>query len=95
MTKQNTTPKIEAKAAEHMIETFPEPQGMPAEWHEHDVATAKYRLKKQAEKAAKIAEAKVEFSDDDEKAAHMIEKFPSLKIEPKEWHCTHCDDDKE
>jgi len=24
----------------------------------------------------------------------MMEKFPSLKIEPKNWHCTHCDDEE-
>lgn len=74
----------------HMMESFPEPQGMPAEWHEHDVATAKYRLMKQAQQAAKQTEETVEFSADDEKAAHMMEKFPSLKIEPDDWHCNTC-----
>lgn len=74
----------------HMMESFPEPQGMPAEWHEHDVATAKYRLMKQAQQAAKQTEETVEFSADDEKAAHMMEKFPSLKIEPNDWHCNTC-----
>ncbi len=71
----------------HMMEKFPEPQGMPAEWHEHDVATAKYRQAKQAEMAKKKTEPKVEFSADAEKEAHMMEKFPSLKIEPDDWHC--------
>ena len=90
MSKKKEMPQIE----KHMMETFPEPQGMPAEWQEHDVATAKYRLKKQAEQAAKVAKIEIEFSDDDEKTAHMMEKFPSLKIEPEEWHCSHCDDEK-
>ncbi len=75
---------------EHMMEKFPEPQGMPAEWHEHDVATAKYRLMKQAEMAQKNTTAEVEFSADAEKEAHMMEKFPSLKIEPNDWHCNTC-----
>ena len=78
------------KTEEHMMEKFPEPQGMPAEWHEHDVATAKYRLMKQAEMAQKNTEAEVEFSADVEKETHMMEKFPSLKIEPEEWHCNTC-----
>ena len=76
----------------HMMDKFPAPQGMPAEWHEHDVATAKYRLMKQAEMAEKTTEEAVEFSTDVEKAAHLMEKFPSTKIEPKDWHCTHCKD---
>ena len=84
--KKKEMPQTEA----HMMETFPAPQGMPAEWHEHDVATAKYRLKKQAEMAKKNTETAVKFSADAEKAAHMIEKFPSLKIEPQDWHCNTC-----
>ena len=75
----------------HMMESFPEPQGMPAEWHEHDVAPAKFRLKKQAEQAAKTTEAEVVFSDDAEKEAHMMEKFPAPKTEPEDWHCNTCE----
>ena len=86
MTKKDKTQVEEA----HMMETFPEPQGMPAEWHEHDVATAKYRLMKQAEMAKKNPSTEVEFSTDAEKEAHMMEKFPSLKIEPDDWHCNTC-----
>lgn len=82
--------KEKPQTEEHMMESFPEPQGMPAEWHEHDVATAKYRLKKQAEMAKKKMEATIEFSTDAEKEAHMMEKFPSLKIEPDDWHCNTC-----
>ena len=89
MNKQET-PQTEA----HMMESFPEPQGMPAEWRQHDSALAKYRLMKQAEQAAKLAEDAVEFSADAEKEAHLMEKFPSLKIEPEDWHCTHCADEK-
>ena len=88
--KKQETPQTE----EHMMEAFPEPQGMPAEWHEHDIAMAKYRLMKQAEQAAKVAEDAVEFSTDTEKEAHLMEKFPSLKIEPEDWHCTKCADDE-
>lgn len=88
--KKKTVPQTE----EHMMEAFPEPQGMPAEWHEHDVALAKYRLMKQAEQAAKVAEDAIEFSTDAEKETHMMEKFPLLKIEPEDWHCTHCADEK-
>ncbi len=84
--KKQEMPQIE----EHMMDKFPEPQGMPAEWHEHDVASAKYRLMKQAEMAEKNTDAEVEFSDDAEKEAHLMEKFPSLKIEPSEWHCNTC-----
>lgn len=81
--KKKEMPQTEA----HMMETFPEPQGMPVEWQEHDVAAAKYRLMKQAEMAKKNTAAEVEFSADAEKAAHLMEKFPSLKIEPQDWHC--------
>ena len=84
--KKKKVPQTE----EHMIETFPEPQGMPAEWQEHDVATTKYRLIKQAKMAKKNTETEVEFSDDAVKEAHLIEKFPSLKIEPEDWHCNTC-----
>ena len=88
--KKQETPQTE----EHMMETFPAPQGMPAEWHEHDIALAKYRLMKQAEQATKVAEDEVKFSADAEKATHLMEKFPSLKIEPEDWHCTKCADDE-
>lgn len=81
--KKKEMPQTEA----HMMETFPEPQGMPAEWQEHDVAAAKYHLMKQAEMAKKNTAAEVEFSADAEKEAHLMEKFPSLKIEPQDWHC--------
>ena len=84
--KKQEMPQIEA----HMMEKFPEPQGMPAEWQEHDVATAKYRLMKQAEMAKKSTQGKVKFSTDVEKEAHIMEKFPSLKLEPDDWHCNTC-----
>ena len=94
MKKKAATPEPETQEAEHMMETFPAPQGMPTEWHEHDITLAKYRLMKQAEQATKAAEDAVEFSTDAEKAAHLMEKFPSLKIEPEDWHCTKCADDE-
>ena len=89
--KKNKTQKPQA---EHLMEAFPAPQGMPAEWHEHDVATAKLKLKAQAEKAEKVVEAEVRFNADAEKEAHLMEAFPSLKTEPKHWHCKPCDDEK-
>lgn len=82
--------KEKKQTEEHMMEKFPEPQGMPAKWQEHDLTTAKYRLLKQTEMAKKNTEAKIEFSADAEKEAHLMEKFPSLKIEPKDWHCNTC-----
>ena len=69
MKKKKEMPQTEA----HMMESFPEPQGMPAEWHEHDVATAKFRLKKQAKQAAKTTNTEVEFSTDAEKEAKAEE----------------------
>lgn len=82
--------KEKQQAETHMMDTFPEPQGMPSAWHEHDLAAAKYRLMKQAEMAEKNTQAKVEFSTDPKKATHMMEKFPATKIEPQDWHCNTC-----
>ena len=87
--KKNKTQK---NPSEHLMEAFPSPQGMPAEWHEHDVATAKLKLKAQAEKAEKVVEAEVKFNTDAEKEAYLMEAFPALRTEPDNWHCTHCKD---
>ncbi|MCP4139333.1 MAG: hypothetical protein GY755_03415 [Chloroflexi bacterium] len=74
---------------EHLMEKFPMPQGMPAEWHEHE---PKLINEKKAEAAAKAIEEDVKFTDDAEKEAHLIEKFPAPKTEPEEWHCRRCPD---
>ena len=80
------------------MDKFPEPRTMPTEWQEHDLVSAKRRAFVQAkldeaekEKAAKKV---LNFEKDAKKERHLIEKFPSPKIEPEDWHCTHCDDDK-
>ncbi len=91
--------KEEAKEhVEHLMEKFPGLSGMPSEWHEHDLIVTKQRILDQAKKdkiaKEKAAKAVVKFEKDVEKAQHMMEKFPSLKIEPKNWHCTHCDDEE-
>ena len=85
--------KPQKAQAEHLMEAFPAPQGMPAEWHEHDIATAKLKLKAQAEKAEKVIETEAKAVTDAEKEAHMMEAFPGLKTEPKHWHCTTCEDE--
>ena len=90
--KKNKTQKAQV---EHLMEAFPEPRTMPAEWHEHDVATAKLKMVEQAKKAAVLAEKTVELNAkaDAEKESHLMEAFPSLKTEPKHWHCTPCEDE--
>ena len=87
--------KIQKTQVAHLMEAFPEPRTMPAEWHEHDVATAKLKMVEQAKKADAPVEKAVELSAkvDTEKEAHLMEAFPSLKTEPKHWHCTPCDDE--
>ena len=87
--------KTQEPQAEHLMEAFPEPRTMPAEWHEHDVATAKLKMLEQAKKADLSAEKAVELSAkaDAEKEAHLMEAFPGLKTEPKHWHCTTCEDE--
>ncbi|MBT3190742.1 MAG: hypothetical protein HN736_10020 [Anaerolineae bacterium] len=99
MMTTKTEQKAEAKEhVEHMMEAFPSLSGMPSQWHEHDIAAAKIKIMAQAkkdemakEKAAKVI---VKFEEDVEKAQHIMEKFPSLKIEPKDWHCNTCEDDE-
>ena len=89
---KTNAPKTEKKApSEHLMEAFPSPQAMPSQWHEHDVVTAKLKLKAQAEKVEKVIETEIKFSTDAEKETHLMEAFPSLKTEPKHWHCTPCD----
>ena len=93
-----TEEKEEAKEhVEHLMEAFPTLSGMPSEWHEHDIVAAKLKIVKQAKKdevaKEKAAKAVVKFEKDVEKAQHIMEKFPSLKIEPKDWHCTTCDEE--
>ena len=90
--------KEEAKEhVEHLMEAFPSLSGMPSEWHEHDIAAAKRKIMAQAKKdeiaKEKAAKAVVKFEKDVEKAQHIMEKFPSLKMEP-DWHCNKCDDDE-
>ena len=91
--------KEEAKEhVEHLMEAFPSLSGMPSQWHEHDIAAAKQKLIAQAKideiAKEKAAKAVVKFEKDVEKAQHIMEKFPSLKIEPKDWHCNTCEDDE-
>jgi len=91
--------KEEAKEhVEHLMEAFPNLSGMPSQWHEHDIAAAKQKLIAQAKideiAKEKAAKAVVKFEKDVEKAQHIMEKFPSLKIEPKDWHCNTCEDDE-
>ena len=92
-----TKKKEEAKEhIEHLMESFPEPRTMPAEWHEHDVATAKLKMASQAKKAETATKKALDVSEkaDAEKEAHLMEAFPGLKTEPKHWHCTTCEDEK-
>ena len=91
--------KEEAKEhVEPLMEKFPTLSGMPSEWHEHDIAAAKRKIAEQVKKdkiaKEKAAKAVLKFEKDVEKAQHLMEKFPSLKIEPKHWHCTTCKDDE-
>ena len=93
------TTKTEAKEhVEHMMEAFPTLSGMPSQWHEHDIVAAKQKIVVQAKKdelaKEKTAKAVIKFEEDVEKAQHLMEKFPSLKIEPKNWHCTTCENDE-
>ena len=92
------TQKIAQKTpSEHLMEAFPSLSGMPSEWHEHDIAAAKQKIAEQ-EKKDRIAKEKAErlelkFEQDAEKERHLMEKFPSPKTDPQEWHCTTCDDE--
>ena len=85
--------KTEAKEhIEHLMEAFPMPQGMPSEWHEHDVAAAKLKIAEKAKApVVEVAKAEVKTVTDAEKEAHLMEKFPKPRSEPDNWHCTHCD----
>ena len=87
-TKESKETVPEAQV-EHLMEKFPMPQGMPAEWHEHE---PKLINEQKALAAAKAVEKDVKFTTDAEKEAHLIEKFPAPKTEPEEWHCTKCAD---
>ena len=90
---KTNAPKTEKKAqSEHLMEKFPAPQGMPAEWQEHDIATAKLKVAEQAKKAEKGAEVDVKFEKDPKKEKHMMEKFPGLNTEPENWHCAKSDE---
>jgi len=94
--KKNRTQKVEKAQVEHLMEAFPEPRGMPAEWHEHDIAAAKLKLATQAKHAEtpvqKAAEPSKKIEIDAEKEAHLMEKFPKPQGMPDDWHCTHCYD---
>jgi len=85
----NTQKTAQKAPSEHLMEAFPEPQGMPAEWHEHDVAAAKMKLieqeKKDKAEREKAVMSSVKNEEDAEKARHLMEKFPSLRTEPDEW----------
>ena len=82
MTKEEKK-ETEETQEEHLMEKFPAPQGMPSEWHEHE---PKLINEKKASAAAEKAEEKeVKFTEDAEKEAHLIEKFPAPKTEPEEW----------
>jgi len=81
---------------EHMMETFPEPRGMPIEWSLSDLADAK--TKKDIEKDIKASttdkSAKEEDGDSSEMKKdeeHLIETFPKPRTMPSEWHCNNCD----
>jgi hypothetical protein len=91
--KKNKTKEeevVEETQAEHMMETFPEPRGMPAEWHQHEVKIkASTQVSKEEPKIAETSE-----KTDAEKEEHQIEKFPKPRTMPKEWHCTHCEDEE-
>ncbi|MBC8334879.1 MAG: hypothetical protein ISR59_03040 [Anaerolineales bacterium] len=81
---------------EHMMETFPEPRGMPNEWSLSDLADAKTKRdllddKKvvSLQKSAKESNGdSPEMKKDEE---HLIETFPKPRTMPSEWHCNNCD----
>ena len=85
--KKQIKEEAQETPVEHMMEKFPEPQGMPAKWHEHE---RKLINEKKAQAAAEAIEKSVKFTTDAEKEAHLIEKFPAPKTEPEEWHCNTC-----
>ena len=91
------TEETKRDPSEHMMEAFPSLSGMPSEWHEHDLETAKQKMAEQ-EKKDKIAREKakkvtLKFETDAEKERHLMETFPSPNTDPQEWHCTTCDDE--
>ena len=89
MNTKESKDEVEETQVEHMMEKFPSPQGMPAEWQERE---PKLIDEKKGLAAEKAIEKKVKFSDDAEKEAHLIEKFPAPNTEPEEWHCRKCAD---
>lgn len=94
--KKNKTKEevVKETQVEHLIEAFPEPRGMPAEWHQHEGSPARLKMTTQVSQGESKAEVSSEASDkaDAEKEEHQIEKFPKPRTMPKEWHCTHCED---
>ena len=90
--------EVEETQVEHMMETFPEPRGMPSEWHQHEAAEAKLKAEMKASKEKSKAKASAAASEkaakDAEKEAHLMEKFPKPQGMPDDWHCTHCEDDE-
>ena len=83
-------------AEEHMMETFPEPRGMPIEWSLPELADTKTKKSLNEDKKALIMAKSVmdgdgETSEIKKDEAHLIETFPKPRTMPSEWHCNNCD----
>lgn len=81
---------------EHMIETFPEPRGMPIEWSLSDLAETKSIKVSEEDKKTPVMEKSVkesngEATDIKKDEEHLIETFPKPRTMPSEWHCNNCD----
>ncbi len=88
--------KIKKTDDDHMMETFPEPRGMPIEWSLSDLAHTKTHKDVQEDKDTVIMKKSAKENDDvnsemkkDEE--HLIEPFPKPRTMPHEWHCNNCD----
>ena len=89
--------KEEKKQEEkHMMETFPEPRGMPIEWSLSDLADTKTKKdlqedKKTVTKEKSVKEGNGESSDTKKDEEHLIETFPKPRTMPSEWHSNKSD----